>query len=165
MLATVTIEPRSPSTLFLLDHRGQGGLGHQERTGEVDPNHPIPLRAVEQMHRTAPGDAGGVEDTVQAIGHGGEHGGDSVFVAHVGRHEMEIGTQVGWGGQVGADDASAFCQQAPRGGQADARRRAGHDERARTCTINVDHGGFLRQRVCPAMVTYVVNTILLGHDS
>jgi hypothetical protein len=91
------------------------------------------------MDRAAAGNAGGVDDPVEAVGHGGQHSGDRGFVGHVGRHECEPRPKVGRAGQVGANDGAAFGQQSPGGGQADARRRTRHDERARTGTISAHH--------------------------
>ena len=71
----------------LLDHPGQRRLGHQEGAGEVDRDHPVPFGLVEQMDRTAAGNARGVNDTVESVGHGGEDSGDCGFVGHVGGHE------------------------------------------------------------------------------
>ena len=139
--APLAVDPR------LLDHPGQGRLGHQERAGEVDPDHPLPFGAVEQMDRAAAGNARGMDDTVEAVGHGGQHRGDRGLVGHVGRHEPEVGAEVGWGGQIGADDAAAFGQQALGSGQADARRRTCHDERAGTGAISAHHGWSSRIRL------------------
>ena len=103
---------------------------------EVDPDHPFPFGAVEQMDRAAPGNSGGVDDAVEAVGHRGQHSGDRGFVGDVGRHEREPRAEVRRGGQVGADDRAAFVQQAPGSGEADARHRARHDERAGAGSIS-----------------------------
>ena len=92
------------------------------------------------MDRAAAGNACGMDDTVEPVGHRGQHSRDRGFVGHVGRHEPEVRAEVGWGGQVGADDAAAFGQQALGGGQPDARRRTCDDERAGTGAISAHHG-------------------------
>jgi hypothetical protein len=101
MQARVTSEPRLPSTRVARSS-WPGRLGHQERAGEVDPDHPVPFGSVKQMDRAAAGNAGRVDDPVEAVGHGGQHSGDRGFVGHVGRHEREPRAQVQRGSQVGA---------------------------------------------------------------
>src|SRR5262249_53938077 len=84
---------RAPFTVdsWLLDHPGQGRLGHQERAGEVDPDPPLPLGPVEQVNWAAAGDAGRMEDAVEAVGNGGQHRGDGRLIGYVGRDEPEFG--------------------------------------------------------------------------
>ena len=60
MLASVTIEPRSPSTGSCVEHLRDGVLGDEERAGEVDADDAVPLGLVDQVHRPAAGDTGGV---------------------------------------------------------------------------------------------------------
>ena len=60
------------------------------------------------MDRTATGNTCGMDDTVEAVGHGGQHSGDRGFVGHIGCHETEFGAEVGRGSQVGTDDTAAF---------------------------------------------------------
>ena len=96
--------------------------------------------AVEQVDRAAARDAGSVDNPVEAVRHGGQHGGDRGFVGDVGRHECEPRTEIGRGRQVGADDGAAFVQQATGSGQADARRRSCHDERAGVGAVGARHG-------------------------
>ena len=91
------------------------------------------------MYGAAAGDAGRVEDAVEAVGNGGKHRGDAGFVGHVGGHKVEFGAEVGWARDVGADHGAALGQQAPGGGQADARRRARHHECPRPGAITA-HG-------------------------
>jgi hypothetical protein len=69
------MEPRSPSTRVARSY-WPGRLSHQERAGEVDPDHPVPFGSVKQMDRAAAGNAGRVDDPVEAVGHGGQHSGD-----------------------------------------------------------------------------------------
>jgi hypothetical protein len=95
------------------------------------------------VDRATAGDASGVDDPVEAVRHGGHHGGDRGFVGDVGRHEREPRPEVGRGSQVGANDCAAFGQQATRSGQAYPRRRSCHDERAEVGAIRARHGWFL----------------------
>ena len=50
----------------LLEHVPDRVPTDEERAGEVDPDHPIPFRLVDEMHRTTTGDAGGGDDAVDA---------------------------------------------------------------------------------------------------
>ncbi|BBX60834.1 hypothetical protein MSAS_00080 [Mycobacterium saskatchewanense] len=113
----------------LLDHPRERRLGHQEGAGEVDADDPVPLVPIEQVDRPTARDAGRVEDAVEAVGHGGEHGGDRGLVGDVGGDEVEVGPEIGRGRHVGPDDRAAGGQQPPRRGQPDPGRHAGHDER------------------------------------
>ena len=83
------------------------------------------------MNRSPPATPGGMDDTVEPIGYRGEHRTDRDFIGDVGRHELEPGAEVLRRlGQVGADDRAAFGEQPPYGGEADARRGSGYDERS-----------------------------------
>jgi hypothetical protein len=109
------------------------------------------------MDRAAARHTRGMEDTVETVGHGGQHRRDRCLVSHVSRHEPEFRAKIGRGGKVGADDAAAFGQQALRGGQADAGRRAGHDKGAGTGAISIDHGSHVgtRRIECALMASRV----------
>ena len=90
------------------------------------------------MDRPATGDASRVDHAVDPPGNRGEHLGDRRFVGDIGRDELEPRAEVlGGGGQVRADHGAALGQQPPRGGQADARGRAGDDERAGGGSVTV----------------------------
>ena len=64
----------------LLDHPGHRGLGDQERAGEVDGDHSLPLGAVEQMDRPAGCGTSGVNDPVESTWYRRECGHDRGFV-------------------------------------------------------------------------------------
>ena len=83
--AALAVDPR------LLDHLGQRRLGHQERAGEVDGDHPLPLVSGEQVDRPATGDARGMDHAVDPTGNRGEHRGDRGFVGDVGRRRTRTG--------------------------------------------------------------------------
>ena len=120
----------------LLDHPGHRGLGDQERAGEVDGDHSLPLGAVEQMDRPAACDTSGVHDPVESTWYRGECGHHRGFVGHIGRHEVEPCAQLLVRcGQVGADHRAAVGQRPPGGGEPDSRCRPGDDERSRTGPI------------------------------
>jgi len=120
----------------LLDHPGHRGLGDQERAGEVDGDHSLPLGAVEQMDRPAACDTSGVNDPVESTWYRRECRHDRGFVGHIGRHEVEPCAHVLVRcGQVDAYHRAAVGQQSPGGGEPDSRCRPGDDERSRTGPI------------------------------
>ena len=131
----------------LFDHSGQCRFGDEEGAGEVDRDHPFPFGAIEQVDRTAAGNACGVDDAVEPVRHGGQHRRDRGFVGDIGRHEMEVGAEVGRRSHVGADDDAALGQQALGCGQTDAGSGTRHHERPGTGPISVHHGWSSRIRL------------------
>ena len=78
-LAIVTRLPRSPSTSGCSSIRAIACLHDEERAGEVDVEHALPLVAVEQVRGTAARDAGRGDDRVEptVLGDRGvDHAGD-----------------------------------------------------------------------------------------
>ena len=65
-LAIVTTLPRSPSTGACSSMCAIACLHDEERAGEIDVEHALPLVAVEQVRGTAAGDAGRGDDRVDA---------------------------------------------------------------------------------------------------
>ena len=85
------------------------------------------------MDRPTARDTRRMNDPVESVGNRGEHRGERGLVGDIGRHEGKAFPEVlGRDGQVGPDDRAAFGQEPPRGGEADARGRSGHDECAGT---------------------------------
>ena len=116
------------AALALVDHGAQGVLGHQERAGQVDVDHPPPLGQIEQVHRTPTGDPGGVDHRVEPTvgGHDGRHQvGHRRLVGDVDGVVDGRSVRVDGRGPVDGYDRGTLGGQADGGGTPDARRRAG----------------------------------------
>ena len=78
----------------LLEHVRDRVLAHEERAGEVDVEHALPLVAVDEMRGSAAGDSGRGDHRVDppVLGNrSGDRACDRVLVAHVGLHERHRG--------------------------------------------------------------------------
>ena len=85
-LAIVTIAAALAVDRVLLEHLRDRVLAHEERAGEVDVEHALPLVAVDEVRGSAARDAGRGDDRVEpaVLGDDGrDHGGNGGFVAHV----------------------------------------------------------------------------------
>ena len=71
-LASVTIDPRSPSTDLLGNHASQRCLRDEESPGQIHADDAFPLGALDPMHRSPAGDPGRMHDTIEASVHGRE---------------------------------------------------------------------------------------------
>ena len=120
-LAIVTMLPRSSST-GLFEHARDRVLAHEERAGEVDVEHALPLVAVEEVRGPTARDARGGDHRVEpaVLGdRGADRVGDRVLVAHVGLYERDLGrprerrARRGLG-EVEADDPRALVARSAR---------------------------------------------------
>src|SRR6185312_14082531 len=91
ILASVTIEPRSPSTRGCSIILATAALATRNVPVRFDCDYALPFGTVEQMDRPATCDTRGMDNAVESTWYRGEYGRDGRFVRYVGHHETRTG--------------------------------------------------------------------------